>query len=161
LRTEITTMKHLRALPVLALWISSFLYVAQAFAQGESIETIQEAPPAEESDSELFTFVEQMPQFPGGPEAMLKFISGNINYPEEASEAGIQGAVYVGFVVEKDGVIDEVRVLRGIGGGCDEEAVRVVSAMPNWEPGVQRGKPVRVRFNLPIRYRLTDPVEKK
>ena len=71
-----------------------------------------------------------------------------------AKESGIQGMVYVTFVVERDGSITDVRVLRGIGGGCDEEAIRVVSAMPKWTPGKQRGKPVRVQYNLPVRFTL-------
>ncbi|TVR38769.1 MAG: M56 family peptidase [Bacteroidia bacterium] len=102
----------------------------------------------------IFTIVEQLPSFPGGTDAKLHFLQSKLRYPAEAREAGIQGTVFVTFVVENDGEISDVRVLRGIGGGCDEEAVRVVEKMPAWEPGVQRGEKVRVQFNLPIRFKL-------
>lgn len=104
--------------------------------------------------AEIFTVVEEQPGYPGGEEARISFLQQNIKYPEEAKELGIQGRVFVTFVVEVDGSITDVRVLRGIGGGCDEEAVRVVRAMPKWVPGKQRGVPVRVQFNLPIKFTL-------
>ncbi len=104
--------------------------------------------------AEIFTVVEEQPGYPGGEEARISFLQQNIRYPEEAKELGIQGRVFVTFVVEVDGSITDVRVLRGIGGGCDEEAVRVVKAMPKWVPGKQRGVPVRVQFNLPIKFTL-------
>ncbi len=109
----------------------------------------------EEFDEEvIFTVVEDQPEFPGGEAARQKFLEDNLRYPQMAREAGIQGTVFVTFVVERDGSVTDVRILRGIGGGCDEEAVRVVSMMPRWEPGRQRGQPVRVQFNMPIRFRL-------
>jgi protein TonB len=95
-----------------------------------------------------------MPEFPGGQAKMMEFIAQNIKYPAMARESGIQGRVFVNFVVEPDGSVSNVKVLRGIGGGCDEEAVRVVKSMPNWTPGRQRGKAVRVSFNLPVRFTL-------
>jgi len=104
--------------------------------------------------AEIFTVVEEQPSYPGGEETRIKFLQDNIKYPEEAKELGIQGKVFVTFVVEVDGSITDVRVLRGIGGGCDEEAIRVVKAMPKWIPGKQRGVPVRVQFNLPIKFTL-------
>jgi len=103
---------------------------------------------------EIFTIVEEMPSFPGGDEARVRFLSQNIKYPQMAKESGIQGTVFVTFVVEPDGNVTNVRVLRGIGGGCDEEAMRVVRMMPKWKPGQQRGKSVRVQFNMPIRFTL-------
>lgn len=103
----------------------------------------------------IFTVVEENPGFPGGEEARMKYLQQNLKYPQMARESGIQGTVYVTFVVEKDGSITDVRILRGIGGGCDEEAARVVKAMPRWNPGKQRGQSVRVQFNLPIRFVLT------
>jgi protein TonB len=118
------------------------------------VEVITDEGHAAPEGNDIFVVVEQMPQFPGGQEEMVKFLGANLKYPEDAVEAGITGVVYVTFVVEKDGSIAEARVLRGIGGGCDEEAVRVVRSMPKWEPGVQRGVPVRVQYNLPIRYFL-------
>ncbi len=105
-------------------------------------------------EAEIFRVVEEEPQFPGGDAARIKFLRENIEYPTMARDAGIEGTVYVSFVVEPNGAITNVRVLRGIGGGCDEEALRVVRNMPNWEPGRQRGRPVRVRFTLPIRFTL-------
>jgi protein TonB len=104
--------------------------------------------------NEPFTMVEQMPQFPGGQEALFAYIGKELKYPEQAVEEGIEGAVFITFVVEVDGSITGVKVLRGIGGGCNEEAVRVVSGMPKWTPGKQRGQAVRVKYNLPIRYKL-------
>jgi len=105
-------------------------------------------------EAEIFTVVEAMPEFQGGDAARIKFLQENIKYPQMAKESGIQGRVYVTFVVEKNGKITDVKVLRGIGGGCDEEAVRVINSMPNWKAGKQRGKPVRVQFNMPIKFTL-------
>jgi len=115
-------------------------------------------PPQEEDEDikedEIFTVVESMPEFPGGMGALMKYLAENIKYPPLAKESGIQGRVFINFVVEPDGSISNVKVLRGIGGGCDEEAVRVVEAMPKWKPGMQRGKPVRVSYNLPVKFTL-------
>ncbi len=108
----------------------------------------------EETTKLTYVQVEQMPEFPGGQDALLKYLSNNIQYPAKARQAGIQGMVYVTYVVEKDGSITGVKVNKGLGGGCDEEAIKVVSAMPNWQPGTQRGKVVRVQYNLPIRFVL-------
>lgn len=111
-------------------------------------------PPVREEEevveAEIFTVVESMPEYPGGPEEMMRFIAQNIKYPPIARESGIQGRVFVNFVVEPNGSVSNVKVLRGIGGGCDEEAIRVVQSMPKWTPGRQRGKAVRVSFNLPV-----------
>jgi len=106
-------------------------------------------------ETPIFTVVEEMPSFPGGDEARIKFLTENIKYPQMAKESGIQGTVYVTFVVDEKGKVADVRVLRGIGGGCDEEAVRVVKLMPAWNAGKQSGKPVRVQFNMPIRFTLS------
>ncbi len=105
-------------------------------------------------EEQIFMVVESMPGFPGGEQALNKYLYENIKYPQMAKESGIQGRVFVTFVVEKNGEVTDVRVLRGIGGGCDEEAIRVVENMPKWTPGKQRGKPVRVQFNLPIKFTL-------
>ena len=113
------------------------------------------------ADEEIFKVVEQMPGFPGGDKARIKFLIENLKYPEDARKKGIQGRVYVSFVVEKDGLISNIELLRGIGGGCDEEAMRVVSIMPNFEPGLQRGKSVRVKFTLPIKFTLGNKDIKK
>ncbi|MBL7906183.1 MAG: energy transducer TonB [Bacteroidales bacterium] len=108
----------------------------------------------EVGEAEIFTMVEESPSFPGGDEARIRFLTENINYPQIARESSIHGTVYVTFVVERNGNVTDVRVLRGIGGGCDEEAIRVIKAMPKWSPGKQRGKPVRVQFNMPIKFTL-------
>jgi periplasmic protein TonB len=108
----------------------------------------------QEAPREIFTVVEEQPTYPGGDEARIKFLQANMKYPEEAKELGVQGKVFVTFVVEVDGSITDVKVLRGIGSGCDDEAVRVVKSMPRWVPGKQRGVPVRVQFNLPINFKL-------
>jgi len=113
-----------------------------------------------EDTNVVFTIVESMPEFPGGDKEMYKFIGENIKYPKEALKAGIQGVVFVNFIVNKDGSISGANVLRGIGGGCNEEALRVVNMMPNWTPGMQKGKYVAVQYNLPIRYILKEPVKK-
>ena len=97
---------------------------------------------------------EVMPQFPGGDQAMMDFVAKNVQYPEEAKEKEISGRVLVGFIVEKDGSISDVKVVKGIGGGCDEEAVRVVKAMPKWKPGKEKGKPVRVSYMMPFTFKL-------
>jgi len=105
-------------------------------------------------DSNIFPVVETDPEFPGGLGALSQFIADNIRYPQLAKENNITGRVFVSFVVEKDGSIGQVKVLRDIGGGCGAEAVRMVKSMPKWKPGTQRGKPVRTQFNLPINFDL-------
>ncbi len=102
----------------------------------------------------VWTVVQELPKYPGGTEAMFKFLIANINYPEQAKKDTIEGRVYVNFIVEPDGQVTNVNVLRGIGSGCDEEAVRVVEMMPAWTPGYEEGEPVRVSFNIPIRFSL-------
>lgn len=127
-------------------------------SQEEIIEEyVYEAPEIEEEEiveAEIFTVVEQMPEFPGGAAEMTRFIQKNIKYPMMARESDIQGRVYINFVVEPDGSVSNVTVMRGIGGGCDEEAVRIVNMMPKWNPGKQRGIVVRCSFTVPIVFRL-------
>jgi len=128
-------------------------------AEANAATEIQEYVPVKHEEevveeAEIFQIVESMPDFPGGDAARMQFLRDNIKYPQIARESGIQGTVYVTFVVEKDGRVTDIRVLRGIGGGCDEEAIRVIKAMPRWTPGKQRGKPVRVQFNMPIKFTL-------
>ena len=139
----------------LCLVICSSLF-SNVFAQDTIVlteETIEEA--------EVFLVVENQPQFPGGEDAMKQFLRENINYPQIAKESGIQGTVYVNFIVEPNGSLTNIKVRRGIGGGCDEESIRVVKMMPRWEPGTQRGKPVRVSYNIPIKYTLQTKSGKK
>lgn len=98
--------------------------------------------------------VEIRPEFPGGEQSLMNYLATHLKYPEEAKELGIQGIVYINFVIEKDGSITEVKVMRGIGGGCDEVALQAVREMPRWTPGRQQGNMVRVSFNLPVRFTL-------
>lgn len=107
-----------------------------------------------EDVNEIFVRVEQMPKFPGGDPELLRFINQSIKYPVIAQENGIQGRVVCTFVVNRDGSVVDVEVVRGVDPSIDKEAVRVVSNMPKWEPGMQRGKPVRVRYTVPITFRL-------
>jgi TonB family protein len=102
----------------------------------------------------ILTYVKEMPSFPGGDSERLKFLSKNIRYPQQASENGVHGTVFVSFVVKKDGSLDDVKILQGIGNGCDEEAIRVVKKMPRWNPGYQNGKKVAVLFHMNIDFRL-------
>jgi len=110
-----------------------------------------EAAPVEEK---IFTAVEQNPEFPGGPAEMYKYLAKNIRYPGAASRANIQGRVFLQFVVNTDGSITDVEVVKGVGFGCDEEAVRVVKSMPKWKPGRQQGRAVRVKYTLPVNFQL-------
>jgi len=110
-----------------------------------------------QSNDSVYQIVDEMPQFQGGDQAMFTYLSENIKYPEEAKDKGIAGRVFISFVVEKDGSVSNVEVKRGIGGGCDDEAVRVVKAMPKWKPGKKDGKPVRVSYMLPIVFKLDTP----
>jgi TonB family protein len=108
-------------------------------------------------EDEIFLSVEDRPEFPGGDEARLRFFAEHINYPQHAIDSGIHGRVFVQFVIEKDGRVTDVKVIRGIGGGCDEEVVRVVEMMPNWKPGTIRGEPVRVQFTMPVPFAISQP----
>ncbi|GAB4014317.1 hypothetical protein GCM10028808_36440 [Spirosoma migulaei] len=98
----------------------------------------------------VYTVVEKQPEFPGGIGALMEYLKTSVQYPPEAKKAKIQGRVFVSFIVELDGSRTDIIVLKGLGYGCDEEAMRVVRAMPCWEPGGQSGRPLRVKYNLPI-----------
>jgi TonB family protein len=129
-----------------------------AFVKSEYLEKLNsERKVVLYSQKEVFTLVEDPPQFPGGEEALLQYLGSNIYYPHAARERGIQGTVFVTFVVEPDGSLSNVKILRGIGGGCDEEVLRLVLNMPKWKPGTQKGVAVPVQFNLPIRFILQYP----
>ncbi|MCF6358816.1 MAG: energy transducer TonB [Draconibacterium sp.] len=101
-----------------------------------------------------FMFVEEMPEFPGGEKALLNYLATNVKYPVIAQENGIQGKVYITFVVDKNGSINNVSVLRGVDKSLDNESIRVISSMPKWKPGKQRGKAVKVQFTVPIVFEL-------
>ena len=113
-------------------------------------------PPAPKPEvaNKVFDVVEEMPSFPGGQGALMSFLSSNIKYPVVAQENGVQGRVIVGFVVEKDGSISDVKVMRSVDPSLDREAQRVVKAMPKWKPGKQNGSAVRVKYTVPVVFRL-------
>jgi len=119
-----------------------------------SVTTVNEE--VEEIEEEIFTVVEVQPQFPGGEDSLYNFIYSNLRYPQVAKDNAIEGRVFLTFVVEKDGSITNVKIIRDIGGGCGHEAKRVVEMMPKWIPGKQNGKPVRVQFNMPIRFEVQE-----
>ena len=115
---------------------------------GEAIEEPGEDP------NKIYTVVEQQAEFPGGMQAMMKFISQNMKYPSQARRMGTEGSVFVEFVIDQQGQISGAKVIKGIGTGCDEEAVRVVNKMPAWKPGKQNGRAVKSRFVLPVKFVL-------
>ena len=116
---------------------------------------VQEEEEEEPEEQEIFQVVEQMPEYPdGGMAGLMKYLSGAIRYPAIAAENGVQGRVTVQFVVNRDGSIVDAQVLRGVDPYLDKEALRVINGMPKWKPGMQRGKPVRVRYTVPVNFRL-------
>lgn len=126
------------------------------YENGEYDEFVGEQMEAnnESLDGDVFLSVEENPEFPGGPAKLLEYIQKNLEYPEAARENEIQGRVFVGFIVEEDGSVSNVKILRGIGYGCDEEAIRLADSLPKFKPGKQRGKPIRVQYTLPIVFKL-------
>ncbi len=110
----------------------------------------------EEEVEEIFTIVEEQPSFPGGISKFYEYVANSIEYPSSARRLNITGRVFVKFVIEKDGTVTDVQVIKGIGAGCDEEARRVIEATPNWNPGKQRGRNVRVYMTVPIMFKLQE-----
>ncbi len=108
----------------------------------------------EEEEEEIFMVVEEQPEFPGGQQALRKYIAENIDYPDAAAENQIQGTVYIQFVVTSNGTVEQAKVVRGVDPALDKEALRVVNSMPDWKPGKQRGKAVNVYFTVPIKFVL-------
>lgn len=110
------------------------------------------------SETRIFSIdaIESYPEFPGGQEAFIKFLRKNLRYPGMAVEASIQGKVILGFVIERNGDLSQIRVVRCIGSGCDEEAIRVLSISPQWKPGIQNNQKVRVAYTLPINFSLSN-----
>lgn len=123
-------------------------------SQNKEYQEIVETAPVEAEEAEIFTVVEESPEYPGGDEARMKYLRDNLKYPQLARESGIDGTVYIEFVVETNGNITKATIKRDIGGGCGDEALRVVKNMPKWKPGKQRNKPVRTQFVLPIKFIL-------
>ena len=127
---------------------------ASAAQQETFVAPVVEEEEEEESAQQIFTVVEKQPEFPGGTAELFKYLSKAIKYPVIAQENGIQGRVVCSFVVNRDGSIVDIQVMRGVDPSLDKEAIRVISETPKWKPGEQRGKPVRVRFILPVQFRL-------
>jgi periplasmic protein TonB len=164
----VVTLEVLKDAPVIVPPIDSTTQIGPADVKGEkttayvppSVPTAPAAaPPPDPGETKVvedkeFLFVEQSPEYPNGVKAMYQFLSDNMKYPAIARENNIEGTVYVGFVVGKDGAIRNVAVKRGLGGGCNEEAIRVVQLMPKWNAGKQNGRAVSVAFTIPIKFTL-------
>ncbi len=125
--------------------------------EGEAVPDVEMTDivaPESNPEDEIYVFVSEYPEFPGGEETLYKYIYDNLRYPEKAREEGITGTVVIRFVVEKDGSISNATIAREIGGGCGAEAKRIVEGMPKWKPGRQSGRIVRTEFTLPVQFRL-------
>ena len=142
----------------------SFLFLCGGVAMAQNNDVVVPPAPSDEpqvdvgsqvQSAPVYQFVEQMPQFPGGDQAMMEYLKKNLRYPIVARENEVQGRVIVRFVVNEDGKVSDVVIMRDIGSGCGQEAVRVVKMMPKWLPGKQNGKPVKTYFTLPVTFRLT------
>jgi protein TonB len=118
----------------------------------DEIDYVEVEPEPEEE--EIFMVVEESPEFPGGVQALLEYLRKNIKYPQICKDNNIQGRVLISFVVNKDGAIVDPEVIKSVHPSLDKEALRVISGMPNWKPGAQRGKPVRVKYTVPVNFRL-------
>jgi TonB family protein len=153
-KTRSSSLKLAKYLTILPIFF--ILIAANSSYAGEKDQSLQEPPPVKkEVTEEIFVVVEEQPEYPGGQEAMMKFLSDSIVYPEEAKAKGIQGRVICNYVVMKDGSIDDVNVVRGVDPLLDAEAVRVLKSMPAWKPGKQRGQAVNVRYTLPVVFRIS------
>lgn len=117
-------------------------------------EPVQEVVAESNDDDKIFTVVEQPAEYPGGLEAMYKYLQKNVKYPASARRMGVEGSVFVSFVVDREGKISDPQIVKGISADCDKEAIRVVSTMPPWKPGKQNGRAVKSRFVLPIKFKL-------
>ena len=124
--------------------------------QGENADSKAAATPREAQVDEngVYMVCDQMPMYPGGMQELMKFLQKNIQYPQDAEEKGIQGRVIVQFVVEKDGSIKDIKVVRGIDPSLDKEALRVINAMPKWEPGKHKGEAVSVKYTVPVNFKV-------
>ncbi|WP_020606707.1 energy transducer TonB [Spirosoma spitsbergense] len=131
--------RQLLFIPVLCLASFFFLLNTSGFAQKLSL-----------SDTTVYTIVEHQPEFQGGFGALKTYMLANVHYPAQAQEAKVKDRVFISFIVERDGTLSDIRMLKGVGYGCDEEAIRVIKSMPRWIPGSQSGEPIRVKYNLPV-----------
>lgn len=158
-KTKRMVIRMLLTLPVFAMLI---LLNTQCDNPKSNAETnvSKEQVPVEKSEGQvcdtIYNVAETMPQFPGGPNELMKYLSENTKYPESAKANKIEGRVFVSFVIEKDGSVTNAEVMRGIGKECDAEALRVVSSMPKWQPGTQSGEAVRCRFTVPFIFKFND-----
>lgn len=143
-----------RTMLLLALIVPSMM-MAQVTSD-EPIAPQEVSEPSRPEQDAVLTIVEQMPEFPGGTQAMMAYLTKQLQYPEEAKEEGIQGKVFLSLVVNQDGSISDVRVLRGAHPLLDREAIRVVKSMPKWNPGMQNGRACRVQYNLPVAFKLSE-----
>ena len=157
-KTKSSSLKLAKYLLMLPMFF--VLIAANSVYARENEQSVNEPPPVKkEVTEEIFVVVEEQPVYPGGVEAMMKFLADSVKYPVEAQDKGIQGRVIVNFVVNKDGSITDVNVVRGVDPSIDAEAVRVIESMPKWKPGKQRGKEVNVRYTLPVVFRLNAPMD--
>ena len=158
-KTRFGAWKVLAALPVAALLLTVGCKPAadKNVVQEEipfEASNVDQSEPLDANTDEVFEMVEVAPEFPGGTEALYKYLAGNVKYPEKAKADGTEGRVLVSFVVEKDGSVTDAKVMRSVSDEVDAEALRVVQGMPKWTPGMQQGTPVRVHYNLPITFKL-------
>ncbi|MFT7029051.1 MAG: protein TonB [Marinoscillum sp.] len=131
--------------------------IFEKLAETEEVIPFDDFPidePAPEVVEEVKDIVENMPTFPGGMSEFYKYVSENLEYPNKARSMGVSGPVYIQFIIDTDGTLIEVKSIKGIGMGCDEKAVRVLSNSPKWNPGKQRGREVKVRMILPVQFAL-------
>ena len=136
------------------IWFGNETATAQNVIVQKETEQKSDLPQKNEREEKIFDVVEQPPHFPGGSQAMMDYLSKNVKYPKVAEQLAIQGRVIMAFVVEEDGSITNVKVVRGVHPSLDKEAIRVVEAMPKWIPGKQNGQYVRVKYNLPVTFKL-------
>jgi len=158
--TRLARIKAIVVLPMIAC-----IAIIFAFSCRQSTEPLAPPPPPPPPPpptelatpvDDVFTVVENMPQYPGGENARIEYMAKNLKYPESAIKNKLEGTVYISFIIEKDGAVNEVTLMKGIGGECDAEALRIIKNMPHWIPGTQRGQAVRVKFTLPIKFKLSD-----
>lgn len=120
------------------------------------IGTVEQVELQESPQEEILQYAEEMPEYPGGTQALMEYLKTKITYPAQAKDEGIQGTVYIGFVVYKDGTLGSFKIRRGVRADLDKEAMRVIKAMPNWKPGKQNGKVVNCEMTLPVKFRLAE-----
>ncbi len=142
---------------------SCCLFAAVNLSFGQTIINAPQTDTPRHTEEQVYTVVQQQPEFVGGSKAMAQFLRNNFHYPKNAQRMGITSRVFVRFIIKKDGTVDNVSVLKGNCQECNEEALRVVRMMPAWKPGMQNGNPVNVYFNLPINIELAEdtPTDKK